>query len=236
MAAPQATRRLLKDIERIRDPLMKEQKIWYSIAGDVMTKGFALIEGPEDTPYEGCLLLFSVSFPYDYPFSPPKVLFLTTDGRTRFHPNLYIDGKVCLSILGTFSGPSWSGTQSLSSVLLSIQGLLDKNPLTHEPAYEKGTLLEPRHKQYADAVEHNMVKYMLSAIERFELDATSHEWSPFQEIVKERLPFLKESLRKKVLARSEYPEVVWNNLIYGMSFRSYWKTFRKETPWIETTA
>jgi ubiquitin-protein ligase len=231
-----ATRRLLKDIERIRDPLMKEQKIWYCIQGDTMTKGFALIEGPENTPYEGCLLLFSTSFPDDYPFSPPKVLFLTSDGRTRFHPNLYVDGKVCLSILGTFSGPSWSGTQSLSSVLLSIQGLLDKNPLSHEPAYEKGTLLDSRHKQYADAVEHNMVKHMLKSIERFETNPTKHEWSPFQEVVNERLPSLKEVLRKKVQARSEYPEVAWNNLVYGMSCRSYWKTFRKETPWIETSA
>jgi ubiquitin-protein ligase len=236
MAAPQATRRLLKDIERIRDPLMTEQKIWYCIAGDTMTKGFALIEGPENTPYEGCLLLFSVSFPNDYPFSPPKVLFLTTDGRTRFHPNLYVDGKVCLSILGTYSGPSWSGTQSLSSVLLSIQGLLDKNPLAHEPAYEKGTLLETRHKQYADAVEHNMVKYMLKSIERFEQDPTKHEWSVFESIVKERLPSLKEILRKKVLIRSEYPEVLWNNLMYGMSFRSYWKTFRKENSWVDVSA
>lgn len=236
MAAPQATRRLLKDIERIRDPLMKEQKIWYCIHGDDMSRGFALIEGPENTPYEGCLLLFSVAFPYDYPFSPPKVLFLTTDGRTRFHPNLYVDGKVCLSILGTFSGPSWSGTQSLSSVLLSIQGLLDKNPLSHEPAYERGTLLDSRHKQYADAVEHNMVKHMLISIKRFENDPTKHEWSPFQEIVNERLPSIKELLRKKVLERSEYPETLWNSLSYGMSFRSYWKTFRKETTWIEGTA
>ncbi len=236
MAAPQATRRLLKDIERIADPLMKEQKIWYSMNETDMTKGFALIEGPENTPYEGCLLLFSVSFPTDYPFSPPKVLFLTTDGRTRFHPNLYVDGKVCLSILGTYSGPSWSGTQSLSSVLLSIQGLLDKNPLSHEPCYEKGSLLDSRHKQYADVVQHNIVKLMVKTIQRFEQTPESHEWSPFLEIVKERLPALKEILRKKVLQRSEYPEMLWNNLVYGMSCRSYWKTIRKETDWIESSA
>jgi hypothetical protein len=26
----------------------------------------------------------------------------------RFNPNLYINGKVCLSLLGTWSGPSWN--------------------------------------------------------------------------------------------------------------------------------
>lgn len=227
-----ATRRLLKDIERAQESLMKEQKIYYSIYGDVMTKGLALIEGPENTPYEGCLLLFSISFPDDYPFSPPKVVFLTTDGKTRFHPNLYVDGKVCLSILGTYSGPSWSGTQSLSTVLLSIQGLLDSNPLSHEPAYERGTLLDPRHKEYRDAIEHNFVKLMVDSIRRFEMNEKQHEWSPFSDRVRERLPELKQILGKKIKERSQYPEILWNNLCYGMAFRSFWKKLAEETKWI----
>ena len=228
MAAPQATRRLLKDIERTREPLMKEQRIYYAMEEDTMTKGFALIEGPEKTPYEGCLLLFSVSFPSDYPFSPPKVLFLTSDGRTRFHPNLYVEGKVSLSILGTFAVPSWSGTQSLSTVLLSIQGLLDNNPLSHEPAYEKGTLLESRHSQYRDGVEHNMVKLMMQSILRFEANPETHEWAPFAEIVTERLPSLKAKLCKKILEKSKTPEILWSNLVYGMSFRSFWKKMAED--------
>lgn len=235
MAAPQAKRRLLKDVERAQEPLMEQQGIYYVIQEDMMNKGFALIEGPENTPYEGCLLLFSFLFPDDYPFSPPRVLFLTNDGKTRFHPNLYVDGKVCLSILGTYSGPSWSGTQSLSSILLSLQGLLDSNPLSHEPAYEKGTLFDHRHKEYADAVEHNMVRLMLRSIEQFEQNPKKHEWSPFEEIVKQRLPFLKEKLRKKILKRAEYPEILWNNLIYGMSCRSFWKQYRNTVPWISET-
>lgn len=228
MAAPQATRRLLKDIERTQEPLMKDQRIYYTMDGATMTKGFALIEGPDATPYEGCLLLFSVSFPSDYPFSPPKVLFLTSDGRTRFHPNLYVQGKVCLSILGTFAGPSWSGTQSLSTVLLSIQGLLDANPLAHEPAYEKGTLLDSRHAQYRDGVEHNFVKLMMQSILRFEQNPERHEWAPFEEIVIARLPVLKQKLLKKIQEKSACPETLWNNLVYGMSFRSFWKKMAED--------
>lgn len=232
MSAPQAKRRLLKDIERAQEPLMREQGIYYVVDSCMMNKGFALIEGPENTPYEGCLLLFSFIFPDDYPFSPPKVLFHTTDGKTRFHPNLYIDGKVCLSILGTYSGPTWSGTQTLSSILLSLQGLLDTNPLAHEPAFEKGTLFDYRHKEYADAVEHNMTKLMLQSIERFEENPSNHEWSPFEEIVVQRLPVLKERLRKKILAKSKYPEMMWSNLIYGMSCRTFWKQYMNTVPWL----
>ena len=61
----------------------------------------AIITGPFDTPYEGGLFHFLIRFPPNYPFSPPRVKFLTTGGgRVRFNPNLYQNGKVCLSILG----------------------------------------------------------------------------------------------------------------------------------------
>lgn len=232
MAAYQAGKRLMKDIQRAQEKIMIDQGIWYCVKEERMNQGYALVEGPENTPYEACLLLFSFSFPDDYPFSPPKVKFMTSDGRTRFHPNLYVDGKVCLSILGTYSGPTWSGTQSLSTVLLSILALLDNNPLSHEPAFEKGTLLDPKHKQYADAVEHNMVQLMIHSIDRFERIQENHEWFPFEDVVKERLPVLKEKLRKKVLAKAELPETMWSSLSYGMGFRSFWKTFAREVDWI----
>jgi ubiquitin-protein ligase len=235
-SAPQASRRVLKDIQRAQEPLMQEQGIWYVMDEADLTKGHALIKGPEDTPYEGCLLLFSIQFPSDYPFSPPKVLFLTSDGRTRFHPNLYVEGKVCLSILGTFSGPSWSGTQSLCSVLLSILGLLDNNPLAHEPGFATGTLLSERHKTYADFVEHQMIKHMIHTVQKFEKDDPYTPWILFRETVQEQLPQLKERLKKKVLEREQHPERLWGAVTYGMSGRSFWKQLARETPWIAGTA
>lgn len=61
--------------------------------------------------------------PADYPETPPMVKMTTTGGgRVRFNPNLYADGKVCLSLLGTWSGPSWDPKVStLLQVLVSIQ-------------------------------------------------------------------------------------------------------------------
>lgn len=57
----------------------------------------------------------------------PQTSFLQ-QGGVRFNPNLYANGKVCLSILGTWEGPSWSSALGLSSVLLSIQSLLSPTP------------------------------------------------------------------------------------------------------------
>ncbi len=226
LAAPQAKKRLLKDIEAVQS--LAEQGIWYSMDSTAMTKGHALLKGPDNTPYEGCLLLFSIQFPSDYPFSPPKVLFLTSDGQTRFHPNLYVDGKVCLSILGTYSGPSWTGTQSLSSVLISILALLDNNPLAHEPAFNNGNLFDARHRDYADFVEHQMIRLMIQSIQSFEKDP-NHLWSPFEDIVKEQLPSLKEKLYRKILEKAKGPERLWPSLIYGMTGRSFWKRLTQET-------
>jgi hypothetical protein len=49
----------------------------------------------------------------------PQVQFLTTGGGTvRFNPNLYNCGKVCLSLLGTWAGPSW---QPGISTLLQVR-------------------------------------------------------------------------------------------------------------------
>ena len=56
----------------------------------------------------------------------------TGGGAVRFNPNLYRNGKVCLSILGTWSGPGWSPVQSISSVLLSIQSLMNTKPYHNE--------------------------------------------------------------------------------------------------------
>jgi len=97
----------------------------------------ALIVGPTETPYEGGFYHFNMQFPNEYPFAPPKVKLVTTDsGRVRFNPNLYACGKVCLSILGTWNGPAWTSSQSISSVLLSIQSLMCKYPYHNEPGYE----------------------------------------------------------------------------------------------------
>jgi ubiquitin-conjugating enzyme E2 Z len=104
---------------------------------DDITTIHALVTGPFDTPYEGGLFHFLIRFPPNYPFAPPRVKFLTTGGGSvRFNPNLYQNGKVCLSILGTWSGPAWTAAQSLLSVLVSIQSLMNEKPYHNEPGYQ----------------------------------------------------------------------------------------------------
>lgn len=94
--------------------------------------------GPEGTPYANGCFFFDFHL-LDYPNSAPAGKFLTTGGGSvRFNPNLYNCGKICLSLLGTWSGPKWIPNKStLLQILISIQGLiLVGDPYFNEPGYE----------------------------------------------------------------------------------------------------
>eukprot|EP01031_Cornospumella_fuschlensis_P028936 gene28936-34924_t len=54
-----------------------------------------LLVGPPDTLYEGGFFNATLTFPQDFPNMPPKMVFKTP----IWHPNVYEDGTVCISIL-----------------------------------------------------------------------------------------------------------------------------------------
>lgn len=62
-----------------------------------------LIKGPAATPYEDGLFAFDVHLPADFPSVPPVFHYLSFCSE-RLNPNLYEDGKVCVSLLGTWTG------------------------------------------------------------------------------------------------------------------------------------
>merc|ERR1740139_691251 len=94
---------------------------------------------PGPSPYSGGVFIFDIYIPDTYPHVPPKVQIVNTGGgKFRFGPNLYADGKVCLSLLGTWPGPKWNPKQSsLLQVLVSIQSLMlgVEHPYFLEPGY-----------------------------------------------------------------------------------------------------
>nr|XP_049699495.1 (E3-independent) E2 ubiquitin-conjugating enzyme isoform X3 [Helicoverpa armigera] len=99
-----------------------------------------MIAGPSKTPYEGGLFVFDVQLGGEYPRAPPLCHYHSycTD---RLNPNLYEDGKVCVSLLGTWSGRGvevWGKDSSLLQVIVSLQGLiLNAEPYFNEAGYEK---------------------------------------------------------------------------------------------------
>lgn len=103
------------------------------MAGPISEDNFfqweALVSGPPGTPYEGGVFSALLSFPRDYPLSPPSMRFTTP----VFHPNVYPDGRVCISILHPpgddphqyeLSSERWSPVQSVEKILMSVVSML----------------------------------------------------------------------------------------------------------------
>ena len=85
--------------------------------GEDMYEWQASIMGPKESPYEGGVFWLKIHFPKDYPFKPPKVMFLTR----IYHPNISSSGAICIDILKD----NWSPALTISKVLLCICSLLD---------------------------------------------------------------------------------------------------------------
>ena len=131
-------KRMLKDIAIMSNSNLEKDGIYYHIDEEDMFNVKLMIIGPKDTPYENGLYFFTLEFDKSkHPYVPPKATFCCASPRgMRMHPNFYCCGKVCLSLLNTWSGPKWSACQTLKSIATSIQIIFDDNPLSHEPGYD----------------------------------------------------------------------------------------------------
>ena len=166
-----------KDLKEIKNMNLDKLGIHVIFDEDNMLTAHAMIIGPENTPFEDGVLYFEIEFPINYPFSPPSILYYS-ESRYRIHPNLYVGrskenflGKVCLSIINTWSGPKWTTVQHIGSVLLSIQSLLCENPLHNEPGFETESGL--RNDYYNKIVLYAtyktlMLRHCLSIAEKYE--------------------------------------------------------------------
>jgi len=115
-----SAKRILKEVQD-----MEKSPMDNCTAGPVDMNNLYLwngtIIGPEKSPYEGGLFKLEITFPIEYPFKPPKVVFLTK----VYHPNINSAGGICLDILKD----AWVPSLTIGKVLLSISSLLtDPNP------------------------------------------------------------------------------------------------------------
>lgn len=223
MSRPGVSKRLTKEIVDAQAENMRNSGIYYWFDEADVTQGRALIIGPKDTPYAFCPLLFQFKLPPDYPFNPPAAKFLTCDGSTRFHPNLYVEGKVCLSILGTWNGPKWSAVMNISTVLSSIQSLLEANPITNEPGWEKYTLENPKAANYANFVQARIVELSFRDLLRWRRKETPPAWAEFQDVLNEIGEGLVQSLWSLIQEKAQKGDVTYSGLPYSLSGVTGWK-------------
>ena len=127
------------------------------------------IFGPPDTLYQGGYFKAHMKFPADYPYSPPSIRFLTK----VWHPNVYENGDLCISILhppvddpqsGELPCERWNPTQNVRTILLSVISLLNE-PNTSSPANVDASVMYRRFKDSKgrDKEYENIIRKQVSA-------------------------------------------------------------------------
>ena len=190
--------RMVSEISTLKSglPINWESSIWIRVSSKIINVFSFFISGPKDTPYENGIFEFHTAFPTNYPNSEPKVLINTTGGGTvRFNPNLYNCGKVCLSLLGTWSGQDgekWNPkTSTFLQVLVSIQSLiLVENPYFNEPGWEKEmhtTKGQNNSKKYNEPLQIGTIKWGIN-------DMINNPPNGMEEVIKNHFKFKKDEI------------------------------------------
>ena len=102
-----------------------------------------LLMGPPETLYDGGYFKAHLSFPIEYPFRPPTLKFITK----IWHPNIGMDGKVCISILHEPGNDNmgyeqacerWLPIHTAETIMISVMSMLgvpnDESPANVDAA------------------------------------------------------------------------------------------------------
>jgi ubiquitin-conjugating enzyme E2 O len=144
-----------------------------------------LFVGPQETPYSTAPVIMDYYLPTDYPQAPPQAFFHSWAGESglggvgRVNPNLYEDGKICLSLLGTWEGnkvEGWNPAKStVLQVIVSMLGLvLVREPYFNEAGYEPLAGLESSKRPSALYNERTFLRssgFLISAVAAVKADS-----------------------------------------------------------------
>lgn len=131
------------------------------IQDNVFEWSVALIVLNPDSLYYGGYFKAKMTFPKTYPYNPPDFKFL----RPLYHPNIYPDGRLCISILhapgddemsGELAAERWSPVQRVETVLLSVLSLLDDAEVSSPANVDAGVMLRNNPVQYKEMVKKDL--------------------------------------------------------------------------------
>ena len=135
--------RIKKEIEDLKRDSSSGIKVEQDPSDPNHLKG--TLKGPADTPYARGTFDVDIIIPSDYPFTPPKMKFITK----LWHPNVSsVTGAICLDILKD----QWSPALTMKTVMLSLQALM----CTPEPN-------DPQDAEVANMYLGNQAQFLLTA-------------------------------------------------------------------------
>ncbi|KIW51870.1 hypothetical protein PV05_10552 [Exophiala xenobiotica] len=143
--------------------LVKEKWVQIDIDEDNMLHwNLALMVLNPDSLYYGGYFKAQMNFPKEYPYKPPDFRFM----KPLWHPNVYPDGRLCISILhapgedvmsGETAGERWSPAQRVESVLISILSLLDDAEISSPANVDASVMLRDDKEAFKAKVMRDVV-------------------------------------------------------------------------------
>lgn len=154
--------------------------------GNLFLWDVALIVLNSTSLYHGAYLKAELEIPKNYPMSPPKFRFT----RPLFHPNIYKDGKLCISILhspgedemsGELASERWSPVQRIFTVLISILSLLDDAEVSSAANVDASVMLRKDPENYKRIVKENVEQSRRDIPDGFQMPTTAEHKPPPKE-------------------------------------------------------
>jgi len=108
-----AERRLQKDLRELGDAQYETMKTIFDDPNNIMV--FHLVIKPDEGMYTMGTYRFKFEVPSDYPYKPPKV---KCEAKI-YHPNIDLEGNVCLNILRE----DWKPVLNLNAICVGLQYL-----------------------------------------------------------------------------------------------------------------
>ena len=166
MASVKFSKELLK--KQLRD-LMKINDLGVSVGlidDNDFYKWSVVFTGPEDTIFEGGYFKAILTFPQDFPQNPPEMKFITE----MWHPNIYKDGKVCISILHSpgvdqfneqeKADERWRPSLGVEQIIVSVISMLN-DPNCDSPAnIDASIMFKNKPEEYKKKVRQLVLKSM----------------------------------------------------------------------------
>jgi len=209
-------KRIFKDIQEFKKSDLHTHGIYCDFDEKNLYNAYVMIIGPEGTPYEDGFYFLKLEFPQNYPLSPPSVIYMTQGHHIRFNPNLYTNGKVCVSILNTWSGPEWTTSCTLISVLLSIQTLLNENPIHNEPGWDTIKKTDIRCVNYNNIITYANLKIAILDM----IDHPPYHFEIFKDIMLNHLHNINFKLEDKIKNNIKEDHKTLKTEIYSLTIRT----------------
>lgn len=118
-----SARRLQKDLKELKEADVPLVGVAAVPMDDDLFTWHANIKGPDHTVYAGGVFHMVITFPQNYPVSPPSINLSTT----LPHPNVF-GNTLCLDMLQPRTGKSqyegWNSAYTVESILIQLQSFL----------------------------------------------------------------------------------------------------------------